>query len=187
MNKIKLLYDVIQKMKENEDLQGQIRVVVEKDGQEYLNLFKRMERCTVNKERGQDHEVPSFNKCGFMAGHHLKCGGVKANLSRISFLLYLLNILEAKEENGKRYLLLSINKNQLPEELAQKIKEHCAEGHEQHCRMNINSIEDADVRIEIEINQDNSLEKALLKAEGQCLCDDGKSTQIKAVAEVKLT
>lgn len=133
MNKIKTLYDVFKTMKEKEIIKGKIKLEAAKKQVKVLEFSNDFETNIKNGEtkakldlnfdnEGQKvkHEsnsefnikecpVHKFHKDMHMKHHrmHGKCG-IKAGLSKITFLLNLLNNVQIEEKDDKAIISLEL-------------------------------------------------------------------------------
>jgi hypothetical protein len=151
MNKIKLLYDVITKMKNKEVINGTITAEGKKDNLNIFSFENEFEKNTltghiktkistemdyegkrIKHESSTDFNMPDCHgnmHHRFIKHHHnhdedhtgMKFGP-KDGLNRIAFALSILNALKADELEDKSYML-SLSLNEMPEDIKQAIHE----------------------------------------------------------------
>jgi hypothetical protein len=141
MNKIKLLYDVVNTMKEKEDIKGALTVVGKKDQVKFLSINNQFQKNLVNgdvkakinvvldtEEKKVKHESEiEFNSNRHPGGRHCHFGShfqhhrggmrhhLKDKLSVLSFALKTLNDMQIDEQPD--YSLITLNLKEIPEEL----------------------------------------------------------------------
>ncbi|MEL7564448.1 MAG: hypothetical protein AAGU27_06135 [Dehalobacterium sp.] len=153
MNKIKLVYDVVKKLKEKEVFRGTLDVGIKKDQAQVFSLAKEFEKDTAQGQlkaristewdyqgkKGKHESSTEFNMAGCCAGmpsghlkhmhkHHFtqgskSCCGIKGKLGKISCFLNVLNNMKV-EEKGDQGAVLSVSLNEFPEEIKKHITEH---------------------------------------------------------------
>lgn len=202
MNKIKLLYDVFKTMKEKEAFDVNIKVDAAKGEEKVLSLSKEFitntttgeSKAKINSEFNCDgkkvkHESNTeFNmkdckhhKLNHHMGHHGRgcCGhgGIKAKLSKITFILNVLENLKAEEKDGISILSLNLKDiiNEIKDQhkgLAEHHKNlHVKEmgDHHKHCEF-IKALlcsENSNAELNIYINKNNEVEKIEVSAKGE--------------------
>ena len=202
MNKIKLLYDVFKTMKEKESFNVNIKLDAVKGETKVLSFSNEFSTNTttgeskakINSEFNCDgkkvkHESSTeFNmkdckhhKFHHHMGHHgMGCcehGGIKAKLSKITFILNVLNNLKAEEKDG--ISILSLNLKDIINEIKDQHKdlaEHHKNFHIQemgeyhkHCDFikKLLCCENSDAELNIYINRNNEVEKIEVSAKGE--------------------
>ncbi|OOM72063.1 hypothetical protein CLPUN_48300 [Clostridium puniceum] len=212
MNKIKVLYDVFKTMKDKELLKGNLKVEAAKGDVKVLSFSNEFESNTKNGEtkaklnldldvegKKVKHESNSeFNikDCShhkFHKGihmHHHGHGGMKAGLSRITFILNLLNNVEIEEKEEKSIISLELK------EVLKEVKGMHKDFHkeidsekilEYHKKMNdgmnkdfckhhkfikeILCSEQSDALLKIYANKNNEIEKVEISARGENTMD----------------
>ncbi|KZL92511.1 hypothetical protein [Clostridium magnum] len=202
MNKIKLLYDVFKTMKEKESFNVNIKLDAVKGEEKVLSFSNEFNTNTttgeskakINSEFNCDgkkvkHESNTeFNmkdckhhKFHHHMGHHaMGCcehGGIKAKLSKITFILNILNNLKAEEKDG--ISILSLNLKDIINEIKDQHKdlaEHHKNFHTQemgeyhkHCDFikELLCSENSDAELNIYINKNNEVEKIEVSAKGE--------------------
>lgn len=196
MNKIKLIYDVVNIMKEKENINGTLTVAGKKDQVEFLSLNNQFQKNLVNGEvkakinfnldaegKKVKHESSvEFNSDGHDGGMHHHFGkhfhqhhggmhhhNFKSKLSTLAFVLKILNDMQIDEQPD--YTLVSLNLNEIQEELKTihaKVHQNLAEEHyKDHFPMKeFISMEKTNVAITIQINKNKEVEKIDLIVEG---------------------
>jgi hypothetical protein len=155
MNKIKVIYDVVRKMKDTNSIKGTAKVEGLKDEQKIIDLNSVFER------NNQSHQVKGkttievdcdgkkmkmensidFQKegcCGHHHFHHMHHGphavGLKGGLNRITTILGIVSSAKLDEkEDGS--VILSLESADIPEEVKSGIHEILKQGQEHHKHM----------------------------------------------------
>lgn len=217
MNKIKVLYDVFKTMKEKELFKGNIKVEAAKGDVKVLSFSNEFETNTKNGEtktklnldlgaegKKVKHESNSeFNikDCPhhkFHKGMHMhhnghgmhENGGIKAKLSKITFVLNLLNNVQIEEKEEKS--IISLELKEVLNEIKDMHKDFHKDFHkesdnekilEYHKKMNdgmhkdfckhhefikeILCSEQSDALLKIYANKNNEIEKIEISAKGE--------------------
>jgi hypothetical protein len=225
MNKLKLLYDVVKTMKGKELFQGTIQVEGMKDEDQFFSLTNEFAKNLLTNEtkakiRTQvDHEGTKVRheseiECNGRNGHERMCHGFrgpwqhhhdsspkhqigfKQKLTKLSFVLHVLNQLKVIEQEDKS-LLLTFDTNEIPDDIQQVLQERMSRHqvqHEQfvqhhpHCFIKeLVSMQNPMIGLAIRINQNNEVEKIKLTADGQRESSDQKLTVLNFKAELDLT
>jgi len=211
MNKIKVLHDVFKTMKDKELFKGNIKVEAAKGEIKVLSFSNEFETNTKNGEtkaklnldlgaegKKVKHESNSefnikdcphhkFHKGIHMHHHGMKGhGGIKAGLSRITFVLNLLNNVQIEEKEEKFIISLELK------EVLKEIKDMHKDFHkgidnekilEYHKQMNdgmnkdfckhhefikeILCSEQSDALLKIYANKNNEIERVKISAKGE--------------------
>jgi hypothetical protein len=208
MNKIKVLYDVFKTMKDKEALKGNIKLDAVKGGVKVLSFANEFETNTKNGETKANinldlddegkkvkHESNSeFNmKCHnhhkFHHGMHHRMhgqGGIKAGLSKATFILNLLNVMKVEEKEGKSVISLELKEvlkemkdihkdfhKEIPDEKRaewhKKMNERGANDFHKHHKFikELLCSEDSDTLLKIYANENNEVEKVELSGKGE--------------------
>lgn len=145
MNKIKLIYDVVQRMREKEVINGTLAVEGKKDDEQFLSVKNQFQKNVLTGEvkanlsvefeadgkkvknessvefnpEGRPDSMPA-HFCRHMHHHHAHHGGMpphsfKDKLNRLAFALKILDNMQVEEQGDK--ILLTVNLDELPEEL----------------------------------------------------------------------
>lgn len=154
MNKIKLVYDAVKKLREKEVFVGTLDAEVKKDQMKVFGLSKEFAKdaalglvkakistewdCQGKKGKHESTTEFQMEGCGtgkhagfmqHMHAHHVHgtkhCCGIKDKLAKISCFLNILNNMKV-EEKGDKGAVLSINLNDFPEEIKKHVNEHLA-------------------------------------------------------------
>lgn len=216
MNKIKILYDVFKTMKGKEIFKGTVKVDLVK-GEDKLvdftnefstNILSGDTKIKINSEINIDekkskHEISSefnskdcrhhkFHK-GFHMGHHrgedhcTGASGIKGKISKITFMLNVLNNLKLEETDGKTVISLDLKeiikeikneKQEFYKELHEKIRakhgkvfdeENMDEQHKLHhgFMKEILHSEYKDAVVNIYVSNNNEVEKIEVSANGE--------------------
>lgn len=210
MNKIKVLHDVFKTMKEKELFKGNIKVEAAKGGVKILSFSNEFETNTKNGEtkaklnldlgdegKKVKHESNSefnikdcphhkFHK-GMHMHHHRHGmhgnGGIKAKLSKITFVLNLLNNVQIEEKGEKSIISLELkevlkdmhkdfHKEIDNEEMLEYHKKMNDGMHEDFCKHHefikeILCSEESDTLLKIYANKNNEIEKVEISAKGE--------------------
>ncbi|SHK04999.1 hypothetical protein SAMN02745975_03527 [Geosporobacter subterraneus DSM 17957] len=216
MNKIKLMYDVVKTLKQKEVFKGTLKAEVRKDRTEVFSLEKDFEKDTVSgqgkskivtvldyegkKVRHESSTEFNLQDCyggkhhDFIKGMHkyhhgeAKCCGFKGKLSKLAFLLNVLNDMEVQELDDKG-VMLTIHIDEIPEDLKNAIKEkmnhkreHYRGEHEACCMKDFCFMEEINLSIKIQINKNNEINKVILSANGKQMneTEEGKEVSLDA-------
>lgn len=202
MNRIKVLYDVFKTMKEKELFNGSINVDSSKGGTKVLsfsnefstNMTTGETKIKINSESDFDgkkfkHESNTeFNtkdckhhKFHHMHAHHhgMCCehGGIKAKLSKITFVLGVLDSLKIEEMDDK--LILSLDLKEIIKEIKEQHK-NLDKQHKHFCDQNKDEyhkhcacIKDFlfntnnNAVLNVHVNKNNEVEKIEIVANGE--------------------
>ncbi|WP_411681168.1 hypothetical protein [Clostridium thailandense] len=203
MNKIKVLYDVFKTMKEKELFNGSINVEAVKIGTKVLSFSNEFSANTatgetkikINSESNFDenkskHEsTTEFNikNCKHHKFHHhmhphhhgMSCdhGSIKAKLSKVTFMLNILNSLKIEEQNDKSILSLELKEiirefKEQHKDLDKHHKDFCEQNmgeHHKHCACIKDFIFNAnnDAVLNVCVNKNNEVEKIEIVAKGE--------------------
>jgi hypothetical protein len=196
MNKIKLLYDVVTKMKEKETIKGRLKVEGNKDKVKVFNLENEFDKNTASGEfkarhsmemdlegRKMKHEGSidsNMQMCqrhmhnhNFHNFHEGMKFGFKEKLNHLAFALNVLNNIKVDEKEDKSSVL-SLNVADIPEEfknaIHEKMKQH--EGMHEHgghkgFMKEFHSMDNPNIELSVWINKNSEIEKVLLSANGK--------------------
>jgi hypothetical protein len=204
MNKIKLLYDVFKTMKEKESFKGNIKVDAVKSKAMVLSFSNEFSTNTttgetkvkINSESNFDgkkakHEsTTEFNMkdCkhhkfhhNMHIHHHEMCcenGGIKAKLSKITFMLNILNNLKTEEKDDRSILSLDLKEiiseiKEQHKDLDKKHQNSCEHDidkqHPNHCACMKEFLCStySDAVLNIYVNKNNEVEKIEVSANGE--------------------
>ncbi len=163
MNKIKIIYDTVKKMKNRDAVKGTLKVEWLKDQERMIEVGTSFERngqrfeakgktviesdCDGKKMRLENNiDIMKEGCCEHHHGHrllhHPDCShGMKGGFNKLTAALGILSSIKL-EEKADGAVLLSLESGSIPEEIKTDINEmmkHCHEGHEnmegrhQHC------------------------------------------------------
>lgn len=202
MNKIKLMYDVVKTLREKDSFTGNLNAEATKDEVKIFNLVKVFEKntvsgemkCKINTELNYEGKVvkhessTEFNMQDCCKGRHhsfmknmhqhhsfdgSKCCNIKDRLSMLGFLLNTFNNMKV-EEKGDQGVILSININEIPEDMKKIIKdktEHCISQQKEEqqccCMTELCLLEDINIDIRITVNSNSEVEKLELLVSGK--------------------
>lgn len=149
MNKIKVLYDVFKTMKEKETFKGNVKLEAAKGDVKVLSFSNEFETNTksgetkaninvdldaegkkVKHESNSEFNIKNCPHHGFHRGMHMHNhdmnmhGGIKGGLSKITFVLNLLNNVQVEEKDEKTIISLELK------EVFKEIKDMHKEFHE---------------------------------------------------------
>lgn len=214
MNKLKLLYDVARTMRARERVDGVLTAQVRKGKEEVFSLRNEFGKnssgeastkvsCELNLEgsrvkRESLTEFSAHGDCrqgGGLLGklfrhHHAKgeCCGIKGVLTRITFALGILSILEAEEqENGGA--VVSLDLGDLPQEMRSLLLEKLNHKHASHPHCGILAESDALEALAgvlvVSVNQGREIEKITVNLDGRVQDTAGEPHSLAASAEVQ--
>jgi len=212
MNKIRILYDVMRTMKAKEEVNGVLQVQVEKDQATILSLQNKFEKnlstgkmktkVTASLDYEGEIHLPEHHAAASYPTegkhhewlrhmHHFplrRRGGLKEVFSKWTFALSLLNALQV-EEQEENITMLSLNANDLPEDMKKLFSErithaggHHDQGHgllKEFC-----SIDHPDVKLSIFINPNYEVEKVVVTAAGNQMDAQARQHDLKANAQL---
>lgn len=213
MNKLKFLYDVVKNLKGKEILNGVAVVNVQKDQQKIFyvknefqkNLLTMQTKASIHTEidyEGQEVKHQSttefINSCcspemrgqrGFRHSMRNSCGGIKAKLTKLAFVLNLLNDMQvAEQENGT--ILVTLEIPRLPEEfktLLQEKANHGARDHHPCCfAKELCSIKSGNFSSAMTVNQEFEIEKIVITFDGIQHDEQNEQHEVNIVAELQL-
>lgn len=211
MNKIKVLYDVFKTMKEKEVFKGSVKLEATKGDVKVLSFSNEFETDTKSGETKADISVDldaegkkvkhdsnsEFNikECphhGFHRGMHNHGmnmhghGGIKGGLSKVTFILNLLNNVQVEEKDEKA--IISLELKEVFKEIKdihkechkgmdeEKIMEHIRQmkesddsGFHKHHKFikELLCSENSDAILKIYANKDNEVEKVEISSKGE--------------------
>ena len=214
MNKIKLLYDVVKTLREKDVLRGvatgqvqkdQVRIFYAKNEFE-KNLLTKHTKANITTEvdyegkQVKHQSITEFTNCCH-DGHHHKlfkhmhsgcCGGLKQKLTKLAFVLQLLNSLKAEEQSDKS-TLVTLEITELPEDIKAMLQEKMSidgscQQHGSHCfRKELCSIEKGNFSLAMSVNKDNEIEKIVIIFEGTQRNEQDEQHALSINAELQLS
>lgn len=196
MNKLKLMYDVVKTLRDQDTIDGVATVEVQKDQEKIFyvknqfqkNLVTMQTSATITSEvdyegkKVKHQSTTEFtNQCPgngmrhklFKHMHHVgdKCGGIKAKLTKLTFVLDLLNSMKVEEQEDKANLI-TLEITSLPEDIKTLIQEkmsHAESVHNQDrcCFMKeFCCIENGKFSFAMSVNKDYEIEKIVIAFDG---------------------
>ncbi len=214
MNKIRILYDVMNTMKAKEEVKGVLQVQVEKDQATILSLQNEFEKNLLTGKmktkvtasldyegKTQGHHAEDAAPCPPERTHHdwlhhmhhfpsHRRRGLKEIFSKWTFALSLLNALQFEERAGK-ITVISLSANDLPEDMKKLFSERINHASRRHDRRHglireISSIDHLDGKLSIFINPDYEVEKIVVTAAGNQLDAQAQQHDLKVNAQLIL-
>lgn len=229
MSKLKIMYDVINKMKEKEVVNGTFKAIGMKDQVEighFVNEFEKnltsgetkvkinaefecegkklkhdsqseftMQGCSSHKHHGflkhMHHHSPHAHLEGQIQSDH-KCCGIKGKLSKLAFMLNVLNQIKVDEKEDKS-VILSLNLTEMPEELTKLFHgkmRHTAmpENHPHHAFMKeFCTLIDPKVGVNLWINKVREVEKIVVTVDGSQIDALKENHEVSLKAELNLS
>lgn len=196
MNKIKLLYDVVKALREKDVLNGVATAEVQKDqvrifyikNEFQKNLLTMQTKANITTEVDYEgkkvkHQSTTelTNHCpghgihhrGFGHMHHTdrKCGSIKGKLSKVAFLLSLLNNLQASEQENKT-TLITLELSEMPADIKTLIQEKMGQDdsyhdHDRNCFIKeFCAIEKGNFSFAMTVNKSSEIEKIVITFDG---------------------
>ncbi|TGE38585.1 hypothetical protein E4K67_11730 [Desulfosporosinus fructosivorans] len=228
MSKLKIMYDVINTMKEKEVVSGTFKALGMKDQVEighFVNEFEKnltsgetkvkinaefecqgkklkhdsqseftMKSCSSHNHHGflkhMNHHNPHEHLGGQTQSDN-NCCGIKGKLTKLGFMLNVLNQIKVDEKEDKS-VILSLNLTEMPEELAKlfqgKMSEKAMpENHPHHAFMKeFCTLSDHKVGLSLWINKDREVEKIVVTVDGNQIDALKESHVISLKAELIL-
>ena len=216
MNKLKLMYDVVKTLRDQDTIDGVATVEVQKDqgkifyvkNQFQKNLVTMQTTTTITSEvdyegkKVKHQSTTEFtNQCPgngmrykfFKHMHHSgdKCGGIKAKLTKLTFVLGLLNSVKVEEQEDKANLI-TLEITSLPEEIKMHIQEkmsHIESGHNQDrccfCKESC-CIEKGKFSFAMSVNKDYGIEKIVITFDGIQHNEENEQHTLEIVGELQL-
>ncbi|WP_449240422.1 hypothetical protein [Desulfoscipio gibsoniae] len=126
--------------------------------------------------------------------HHngMNCGGIKSKLSKLAFMLSILDSMKVEAQEDKS-TLIALDLDDIPEDmktlLQEKLQQHRM--HHNHCShgtfKEFSGMEIGNTRLTIRINKKNEVENVLLNAEGKSKDESGAPHPLSLQIELSLT
>lgn len=216
MNKLKVLYDVIKAMKDQEAFNGTITLQVRKDAAQILFLQNEFEKnlttgqtkakintefdCdgnTMNHESNPEFKIPNWGAHGdhrFLnhMHHHGFCReSLKGRLSRLAFAFSLLMALEIEEQEDKR-LIITLNAKDLTDDAKALLSEmlnrpHTFPHHGHGFLKHFTGLENPDFALTISVNNNYQVDKAVITLTGTQNDEHNAPHDMTILAELSLT
>ena len=216
MNKLKLMYDVIKTLRDQDAINGVAKMEVQKDQTKIFHVENQFQKNLVTMQttakitsevdyegkKVKHQSTTEFtNQCPgngmrhriFKHMHHAgdKCGGIKAKLTKLTFVLGLLNKMKAEEQEDKT-ILLTLEITSLPEEIKALIQErmsHAESAHNQDrcCFMKeLCCIEDGKFSFTMSVNKDYEIGKIVMTFDGVQHNEENEQHALEIIAELQL-
>lgn len=230
MSKLKLMYDVINTMKDKEAISGALKVEGIKDQTKIANFTNEFEKNLATGEtkvklsteldydgKKVKHESQTeftmqgchrrghhgfMNHMHHMNHHHQgnhcgeqfdaqECGGIKAKLTKLAFVLNILNQIKLEEKEDKS-VLLSLSLNEFPDEMKKAFRERMSqrtmsEHHQHHGFMKeFFTLQEAKVELNVWISKNREVEKITLTVDGKQLNELNENHDLNLKAELCL-
>lgn len=216
MNKIKVLYDVFKTMKDKEVFKGNVKLEAAKGDVKVLSFSNEFETNTksgetkaninvdfdaegkkVKHESSSEFNIKNCPHHGFHRGMHMHNhgmnmhgmrghGGIKGGLSKVTFMLNLLNNVQVEEKDEKAIISLElkevfkeikdmhkefhkgIDEEKIMEHIKQ-MKESDDRGFHKHHKFikELLSSENSDAVLKIYANKNNEVEKVEISSKGE--------------------
>ncbi|MEG6584882.1 hypothetical protein [Dendrosporobacter sp. 1207_IL3150] len=216
MNKLKFLYDVVKTLRDKDVINGVATVEVQKDQAKILYVKNEFQKNLVTMEtkaniisevdyegkKVKHQSTTEFtNHCPGNGMHHKlfrhmhhaggRCGGIKAKLTKLSFVLGLLDNMKAEEQADKT-TLVTLEMTELPEDIKTLIQERMihAESHhnQRHCcfMKECSCIEKGKFTFAMTVNIDHEIEKIVVTFDGVQQNEDDEQHILDIVVELQL-
>lgn len=216
MNKLKFLYDVVKTLRDKEVINGVATVEVQKDQGKIFyvknefqkNLVTMENMATITSEidyegkKVKHQSTTEFTNCcrGDGARHKLfkhmqhagKCGGIKAKLTKLAFVLGLLNDIKVEEQQDKS-ILVSLEMTELPADLKTLIQEkmsHAESCHDQEqCsfKKELCCIKKGKFSFAMSVTKEYQIEKIVITFDGLQENAENEQHVLDLVAELQLS
>ena len=216
MNKIKLLYDVARTMRTKEKVDGILTAQVRKDKEEVFSLRNEFGKnatgeatakvsCELNLDgsRVKRESLTEFSTTGdcrhgrgvlgrLFHHHHgtRECCGIKGFFTRVSFALGILSSLQA-EEQGNGGAVISLNLNDIPEEMKKLLLEKMNQKHARHphgCILTESDVLEAlDGVAVLTVNKSREIETFTINMDGRVQNAASELQTLSANAEVQFS
>lgn len=131
-------------------------------------------------------------------GHHcgenhddLKCGGIKGKLTMLAFVLNIFNQIKV-EENEDKSVLLSLNLNEIPDEMKKVFQERFSQRtmpeHQHHHSFmkEFFTLKEAKIEFNIWINKAREVEKIVVTVDGEQIDELNENHDLSLKAELSL-
>ncbi|WP_407312791.1 hypothetical protein [Desulfosporosinus sp. SB140] len=226
MSKLKLMYDVINTMKDKEAIRGTLNVEGIKDETKIVGFVNEFEKnlstgetkVKINTELDYNGKIvkhesqTEFTSLG-CHGHHrhhgfmkhmhhhrhgcieghddLKCAGIKEKLTKLAYILNILNQIKVDEKEDQS-VLVSLNLSDIPDEVKKVFQERMSqhpmpEHHEHHGLMKeLFSLQKPEIQFNLWISKAKDVEKIIITIEGKQDNDPNDSHELTFKAELNL-
>lgn len=214
MNKLKLLYDVVKTLRDKEIINGVATAEVKKDHGKIFYVKNEFEKNLVTMENTAtitseiDYEgkkvkhqsTTEFTNCCQGGGgrhkffkhkeHGGRCGGIKGKLTKLAFVLGILNDIKAEEQQDKS-ILVSLELTELPADLKTAIQEkmqHADHDHGPCCfKKELCCIKTGKFSFAMTVTKDYEIEKIVITFDGLQENTEQEQHVLDIVAELQLS
>lgn len=184
MNKIKIIYDVVRKMKDKEFLKVTFKAAGMKDQEKMFSISNTFER-SIKEADSQGGGCCGHH--GFMRHMHPDHNH-QHGLNRILCVLGILSSIKLEEKEDKS-AVLSLESADIPEEISRDIQDMMKchhENHKHHMFMKeFHDMEKVDFALKIFINKDKEIEIATINISGEKQDEKNERHEIKMSAEMQ--
>jgi len=216
MNKLKFLYDVVKTLRSKDAINGMATVEVQKDqgrifyvkNQFQKNLLTMLTTANITSEvdyegkQVKHQSTTEFtNHCSNSGLHHKlfkhmhhadgQCGGLKSKLTKLAFVLELLDNIKVDQQEDKT-ILVTLEITQLPEEmkiLLQEKMSHAQSSHKQDrcCFMKeFCCLGKGTFSLAMSVSKDYEIEKIVIAFDGVQQNEQHEQHALGIVAELEL-
>ncbi|MDQ7092030.1 hypothetical protein REC12_00275 [Desulfosporosinus sp. PR] len=231
MSKLKLMYDVINTMKDKEAIKGILSLEGTKDQTKIFGFVNEFEKNLDSGEtklkisteldyngkkvkhdsqteftqqgcHGHGHHMQHMQH-GFMGHMHhhrqvsleghedLKCAGLKGKLTKLAYMLNILNQIKV-EEQADQSVLVSLSLKEIPDDLKKVFQErmnhHAIPEHREHHGLmkEFFTLQEPEVQFKLWVREAKDVERILFTVEGKQKNDPQEIHDLKFKAELKL-
>lgn len=219
MNKLKFLYDVVQTLRDKEVINGVATVEVKKDQTKVFyvknefqkNLVTMQTKASVTSEVNYEgkqvkhQSTTEFTKhCPGNGMHGMRhglfrhmnhaggrCGSIKDKLTKLSFVLGLLNSIKVEEQEDKT-ILVTLEIAELPEDIKTLLQERMSHAESDHSRghccfmREFCCIEKGKFSFAMTVNKNYDIEKIVIAFDGAQRNEESEQHLLDIVAELQL-
>ena len=195
MNKLKFMYDVVNKMKGKDIFNGVATAEVQKDQVKIFTVKNEFQKDLTNNQakatitteidyEGQQVKHQSTTEfTNIFPGHGMRhklrhmhqagdrCGGIKEKLTKLAFALNLLNKVQFNEQEDKT-TLITLELSEIPDDIKALIQEKMNRGaschnHDPRCfTKEFCAIEKGTLSIAISVNKEYEMEQIVIAFDG---------------------
>lgn len=213
MNKLKLLYDVVQTLKRKEVITGVLTAQVQKNQKQIFFLHNEFEKNLASRQvkakiateldyggtacQHKDSDEFTPDRWGARGhhgerpfhphGHGFKHGGFRGGLTRLSLALSLLNALQITEQEGES-TLLSLQSTDLPADLQTRLYEKLSgeRPHHRHHRLlkELGPVAQPRFTVNVFIDKSYEIQKAVVALSGSGTEEDQEPQELTAKVEL---
>jgi len=214
MNKLKFLYDVVTTLRSKEVVNGVATVKVEKDqakifyvkNQFQKNLLTKQTRANITSEvdyegkQVKHQSTTEFtNHCLDNGKHHKlfkhmhhgdgQCGGLKTKLTKLAFILSLLDNIKVEQQEDKT-ILATLELTELPEDikilLQEKMSHAASSPHQDQCcfMKEFGCLGKGTFSLAMSVSNDYEIDKIVIAFDG---VQQHEQHALSVIAELELT